>query len=901
MTGYSAEEMTPDLWDQLIERTIPIGDAAGMLFSEATTKARLGQIPIWRCDYLIRTAGGSSRWIADTALEQMGPDGKSRGSIGILQDITDRKLAETALKESEQRFRAILDTVPDIIAEVDINKVFTWVNQAGRQFFGDPVIGSSAVSYFEAEKNFYERVQPLFDGESDDFYLESWHSRQDGEKRLLAWWGRSIVDADGIITGALFSARDITENKLAEAAVRQAEEKYRTIFENTLVGTYWSTPQGRYIIVNPAYAKILGYDSPELLMQEIQDIGAQLYVDPTERAKLLQLLDRDGELNGYETRIFRKDGKVVDVRFDDSVVRDPDGRILYYQGTVLDITDRKRAESALQESEQRFRAIFENSATSIALSDSDWMILTANPSFQDLFGYEINELQQMQMGQLSHPDDLPEEKENVQRMVAGEIDSFQLEKRYLRKDCSIFWGRTIGSLIRDESGEPRYGLMLINDITDQKRAIEGLRERDAILQSVAFEAEALMKAADWRESIDLFLEMLGKETGSSHVYVYRTHTSQDGQMYFTMDHEWTAPSEISDLDNPFFLAVPLEHIGGKYWLAAVLNGEPYYGSLSSMPPEEIEVLKFYDLKATLDVPINVGNSFWGFIGFDDVKNDRAWSEAEVDSLKAAAGILSAAIQRQMNDEAIRQLNAELEQRVRLRTSELENANSELESFAYSVSHDLRTPLRGIDGYSRLLLDEFGSLLDRQGREYLENVRKATSQMGQLIDDLLKLSRVTRLEMHYELFDLSGKANELVAELCHQHPDRNVQITVQPDLVAFGDTNLLRLVLENLLSNAWKFTSQNPKAKIKIGKIVQDGQTVFFVRDNGVGFDMKYSHKLFVAFQRLHSVDDFEGTGVGLATVYRIIQRHSGRIWADAKVGQGATFYFMLPGPEEGSD
>ncbi len=270
-------------------------------------------------------------------------------------------------------------------------------------------------------------------------------------------------------------------------------------------------------------------------------------------------------------------------------------------------------------------------------------------------------------------------------------------------------------------------------------------------------------------------------------------------------------------------------------------------------------------------------------------------------MKAAAGILSAAIQRQLNDEAIRQLNAELEQRVRLRTTELETANRELESFAYSVSHDLRTPLRGIDGYSRLLLDDFNAVLDDQGRVYLDNVRRATSQMGRLIDDLLKLSRVTRLEMHYELFDLTGKANELLAELRRQEPDRDVQVTIQPDMVAFGDASLLRLAIENLISNAWKFTSKNPRARIEVGEIKQDRQPVFFVRDNGVGFNMKYSHKLFVAFQRLHNAEDFEGTGVGLATVQKIINRHSGRIWAEAAVDQGATFFFTLPGADDAQD
>jgi light-regulated signal transduction histidine kinase (bacteriophytochrome) len=231
--------------------------------------------------------------------------------------------------------------------------------------------------------------------------------------------------------------------------------------------------------------------------------------------------------------------------------------------------------------------------------------------------------------------------------------------------------------------------------------------------------------------------------------------------------------------------------------------------------------------------------------------------------------------------------------VRERTAELEASNKELEAFSYSVSHDLRAPLRGIDGYSRLLLDDYGDALNSEGKYYLQNVRLAAQKMGQLIDDLLVLSRVTRAEMHREVVDLSELARESIEALREQEPERQVQISIQPLLQAQGDANLLRVMLRNLLSNAWKFTAKKDQASIEIGMQKQDSQSVYFIRDNGAGFNMKYADRLFIAFQRLHNPSEFEGTGIGLATVQRIISRHGGKIWAVADVDQGATFYFTL--------
>ena len=226
-------------------------------------------------------------------------------------------------------------------------------------------------------------------------------------------------------------------------------------------------------------------------------------------------------------------------------------------------------------------------------------------------------------------------------------------------------------------------------------------------------------------------------------------------------------------------------------------------------------------------------------------------------------------------------------------TELAAVNKELEAFAYSVSHDLRAPLRSIDGFSHALLEDYQERLDEQGKEYLQRVRSATQRMAVLIDDLLKLSRVTRSEMKRETVDLSALAQSIAEELQETQPERQVAFVIAPGLTTAGDARLLRLIMENLLSNAWKFTSYHPQARIEFGVTQVNGKETFFVSDDGAGFDMTYANKLFGVFQRLHSSEEFPGTGVGLATVQRIVHRHDGQVWAEGKEEEGATFYFTL--------
>jgi light-regulated signal transduction histidine kinase (bacteriophytochrome) len=288
----------------------------------------------------------------------------------------------------------------------------------------------------------------------------------------------------------------------------------------------------------------------------------------------------------------------------------------------------------------------------------------------------------------------------------------------------------------------------------------------------------------------------------------------------------------------------------------------------------------------------------GALTVQSVEED-AFLQEDIVALQTIADQLAIAIENARLYNQVQRHASELEERVIERTAELVTVNKELETFAYSVSHDLRAPLRSLDGFSLALLEDYADRLDAGGRDYLQRVRVASQRMGQLIDDLLKLSRLTRAEMHHEMVDLSARMRAIATEFQQREPNRRVEFTVAEGAVAKGDTRLLRAALENLVGNAWKFTSKHPRARIEFGVTRRDGEQVYFVRDDGAGFDMAYAGKLFGAFQRLHSMTEFGGTGIGLATVQRIVHRHGGRVWAEGAEEQGATFYFTLS--TEGED
>lgn len=492
--------------------------------------------------------------------------------------------------------------------------------------------------------------------------------------------------------------------------------------------------------------------------------------------------------------------------------------------------------AALRQSEERFRSIFEQAAVGIVEASLEGQFMRANERFCKMLGYAPAEIPSLSRAMVTHPDDYTLDAEQRAALLAGQIASYALEKRYRHKEGHIIWGNLTCSLVRDAAGHPQYFVKIIEDITERRKAQEALDESERRYHSII---DNMMEGFqiigfDWRY---LYLNDSAARYG---------RTSKEELLGHTVMEKYPGIEETS-------------------MFAAMRR---------CMETRVTELAEFE---------------------FTYPDGETAWFEFSIQPVPEGIFILSLDItERKHSELALQQLNAELEERVAERTLELEATNKELEAFSYSVSHDLRAPLRALDGFSQALLEDYLEALDSEGQTYLQRIRAASQHMARLIDDLLSLSRITRAEMTYEQVDLSALAHGVCAGLREAAPERAVQVTIHDGLVAEGDPRLLRIALENLMGNAWKFTARQAQAHIEVGQISpsENGQ-VFYVRDNGAGFDMAYANKLFGAFQRLHSVTEFEGTGIGLATVQRIIHRHGGRIWAESEVGQGATFYFTL--------
>jgi PAS domain S-box-containing protein len=640
------------------------------------------------------------------------------------------------------------------------------------------------------------------------------------------------------------------KRKMAEVQLIESEARYQKAEAIGHVGNWEYNLQTTQFWGSDEAKRIYGFDqdSNDFSTTEVESCIPerervhQALVDLIEKGKEYHLEFEIHPKNSKESRIILS---VAELECDEF------GNPLIVAGVIHDITQQKRAEAALRESEEKYRNLIQKIQAAVVVHGADTKIITCNVKAQELIGLSQNQL----LGKTSidpvwhfFREDhsvMPFEEYPVNLVMASQnvLRNYIVGVHHPNSDDDV-WVLVNADPVFDRNNQLIQVIVTFTDITERKqtearlaKTTDRLNEAQRIAHVGSWELDIVNNILIWSDEIYQIFEIDPKKFGASY------------EAFLEAIH----PDDRNAVNNA------------------------YTNSLNTKTPYVIDHrLLFSD--GRIKWVHEQCESFYDPVG------------KPVRSI----GIVQDITERKKAEEEIQKLNMGLEQRVILRTAQLEAANKELEAFSYSVSHDLRAPLRSIDGFSQILLEEYQDKVDAQGKNYLQRIRVAAQRMAQLIDDMLNLSRVSRGEMNFQQVNLSEIAKDVADNIFGNQPERKVEFIIQEGITVWGDGRLLRIILENLIGNAWKFTSKHPTARIEFGVQQQKGIPVYFVRDDGAGFEMNYAQKLFGAFQRLHSTIEFSGTGIGLATVQRVVHRHGGKVWAEGEVEKGATFYFTIP-------
>jgi PAS domain S-box-containing protein len=639
------------------------------------------------------------------------------------------------------------------------------------------------------------------------------------------------------VAGASTIARDITERRRAEEALRRSDAGKKGALEAAKLGEWEIDLSTWESVGSPRHAQIFGYSAlPEWSLEIFLK-----HVHPEDRVRARKNFENavsKGKKLETECRIVCPNGEIRWIRACGDRYQDPSGQTARMVGTVEDITERKNSAEALQTSEERLRLAIDGAQLGTWHWNLESHELVWSASCVAMFGLPPGTKMSYEAFRAAlHPDDRARTDEAVERSLR-EGTGYDIEYRAVWPDGTEHWIAAKGRGYFNAAGKAVRMEGVVLDVTGRKRAEEALRESEERFRTLI---EQACDAFYLHDGDGRFLEV-NRQACESLGY---TREELLGMCVFDVEQDF----DLRKAQQAWEQGEP-----GK---AYTVQGHQRRKDGTAFPVE-VRLSAYY-----------------------------------MGGQKLHLGLARDITERKRAEEEIRHLNEELEQRVVDRTAQLLAANQELEAFTYSVSHDLRAPLRHISGFSKLLTEEYGSTLAPEAQHHLQRIQEGTLRMGMLVDDLLNLARMGRRHLSLQVSGLKSVVDELIKELQPEYEGRQIEWRIGELPFVECDPGLMKQVFQNLLSNALKFTRPRAQSVIEVGQKNENGSQVVFVRDNGVGFSMKYANKLFGVFQRLHRAEDFEGTGVGLATVQRIVQKHGGRVWAEAELDKGATFYFTL--------